>query len=151
MRLIFLLVLLGGCLQGNGGQPPSLSQEVKAVLGDVELQLEVASTPEEREIGLMHRRALGERQGMLFVFEEAATHPIWMKNMEFPLDILWLDGDMRVVHVLRDVPPCRTDPCPIYAPPVEAAYVLELPANFTLRHGIGTGAQLVLETAYRAP
>ncbi len=151
MRLLFILILLGGCLQSQGGQPVSTKADVKALLGDTELVLEIASTPEKRATGLMYRSSLGEKHGMLFVFEEPGPHAIWMKNVRFPLDILWLDEEMRVVHIIRNAPPCRTDPCPVYAPPVDAAYVLELPANATLKHGIGIGAQLILETAYRAP
>ncbi len=160
MRILLLMILLMGCLQSpvheKGKEPfqePGSGEmrKVTGYIGGAELHLEVALSPEERAIGLMYRESLGEKNGMLFVFEEKGNHAIWMKNVRFPLDLLWLDDEMRVVYVYPDASPCRSDPCPIYIPPEDARYVLELPANFTLRHGIGIGDRLTLETAYRAP
>lgn len=148
MRYLFLIliILVVGCVQGQGS-----GQVIKASVGNAELYLEVAASPGDRAKGLMYRGSLGEKEGMLFVFEDKGYHAIWMKNVRFPIDILWLDDDMRVVYIFREAPPCRADPCPVYMPSSEARYVLELPANFTLKHGIGIGDKLDLETAYRAP
>lgn len=90
---------------------------------------EVALTPEERARGLMFRRTLGEREGMVFLFEEPAIHPFWMKNTLISLDILWLDDAGKVVHLERGVPPCRQDPCPSVVPLKAATWVLEVGAG----------------------
>ena len=66
---------------------------------------------------------------MLFVFKRSDFHGIWMKNCRFPIDILWLDEDHRIVHVAEAVPPCKADPCPSYAPLRRASYVVELNAG----------------------
>ena len=77
----------------------------------------------------MFRTGLEPDQGMLFVFEEEGFHSFWMKNMEIPIDILWLDAGKRIVHIEERVPPCPEDPCPSYRPPIPALYVLELKAG----------------------
>jgi hypothetical protein len=87
---------------------------------------ELAVTDSERQLGLMHRPRINADQGMLFVFEEEDVHAFWMKNMRFPIDILWLDKDRRIVHIAPRVPPCLQDPCPSYPCPLPAKYVLEL-------------------------
>ncbi|MBI5252912.1 MAG: DUF192 domain-containing protein, partial [Euryarchaeota archaeon] len=56
---------------------------------------------------------------------------IWMKNMLFPLDIIWLDSDLKVVHIEHDIPPCKEESCPIYLPSSPARYILEVNANVT--------------------
>lgn len=93
---------------------------------DVSIMAELAVSPEERALGLMFREKINPDQGMLFVFEEEEIHSFWMKNTLIPLDILWLDKEKRIVHIEENVPPCRADPCPSYAPRMPALYVLEL-------------------------
>lgn len=103
--------------------------------------LEIARTPEERRQGLMYRTALAAETGMLFIFEQPGYHSFWMKNTLIPLDILWLDENLTVVHIERNVPPCATDPCPSYRPPVEARYVLEVNAGAAEGIGVGDAAK----------
>ncbi|UCC38482.1 MAG: DUF192 domain-containing protein [Candidatus Aminicenantes bacterium] len=90
---------------------------------------ELAITDEERQRGLMFRDALLPDQGMLLVFEEEDIYYIWMKNMKFSIDILWLDREKRIVHVEKLVPPCKKDPCPSYHSKIPSMYVLELKAG----------------------
>lgn len=91
---------------------------------------ELAITPEQRQLGLMFREGINDDQGMLLVFEEEGLFTIWMKNMKFPLDILWLDREKRIVHIVCDVPPCQADPCATYSPQIPSQYVLELRAGW---------------------
>ncbi len=90
---------------------------------------ELAKTPEQRRLGLMFREGINADQGMLLVFEEEDLFAIWMKNMKFPLDLLWLDQEKRIVHIECDVPPCRADPCATYSPQIPGLFVLELQAG----------------------
>ncbi len=90
---------------------------------------DLAISEEDRARGLMFRETLFDDQGMLFVFEEEGLYSFWMKNMNIAIDILWLDKDKRIIHLERNVPPCKKDPCPSYAPQVHAKYVLELNAG----------------------
>ena len=90
---------------------------------------ELAKTPEQRQLGLMFREGINADQGMLLVFEEEDLFSIWMKNMKFSLDLLWLDQEKRIVHIECGVPPCRAEPCATYSTQIPAMYVLELPAG----------------------
>jgi uncharacterized protein len=106
------------------------------------VRAELAVSMEQREKGLMFRDGIAAEKGMLFVFEEEAIHSFWMKNVSFPIDILWLDRDRSVVHLAKRVPPCRRDPCPTYTPVRPSAYVLELRAGRSDELAIKTGDRL---------
>ena len=80
------------------------------------LQVEVMVKDEDRAMGLMFRPSLAPDRGMLFLFEASDFHGIWMKNCKFPIDILWLDADRKIVHVQEGAPPCVKEPCPVYSP-----------------------------------
>ena len=97
---------------------------------------ELAVTDEERQLGLMFRTEIYPDQGMLFVFEEEGYHSFWMKNVNFPLDILWLDKEKRIIHLESYVPPCQKTPCSSYAPFLPALYVLELKAGSVEKKGL---------------
>ena len=93
------------------------------------LQAEVMVSDEDRAMGLMFRPSLPLDRGMIFRFGTADFHGIWMKNCKFPIDILWLDEERRVVHVAEAVPPCKAEPCPVYNPMRKASWVIELNAG----------------------
>lgn len=97
----------------------------------VTIQAEIADTTEKRAKGLMYRDSLAKDRGMLFTFAEPQPWTFWMKNTRIPLDIIWMDGKKRIVHIERNVPTCsRTDDgCPQYQPNDNAMYVLELAAG----------------------
>ncbi len=109
------------------------------------LQAEVMVNDEDRAMGLMFRPSLPLDRGMIFVFETADFHGIWMKNCRFPIDILWLDEGKKVVHVWESVPPCKADPCPVYNPMRKASYVVELNAGQARREKAVVGAQVGFE------
>jgi len=91
---------------------------------------ELAVTDQERQQGLMFREGINPDQGMLFVFEREGIHSFWMKNMKFSIDIIWLDRDKRIVHIEKKVPPCLSEECPSYSPPVFSKYVLEIKEGY---------------------
>jgi uncharacterized membrane protein (UPF0127 family) len=97
---------------------------------------ELAVTDEARQRGLMFREKLLPDQGMLFVFEEEGLYSFWMKNTLISLDMLWINKDRRIVHIARNVPPCKEDPCPSYPPERPGLYVLELAAGAADRLGL---------------
>jgi uncharacterized membrane protein (UPF0127 family) len=109
------------------------------------LKAELMVNDQDRAMGLMFRRSLDADRGALFVFETSDFHGIWMKNCRFPIDILWIDEDQRVVHVTENVPPCRADPCPVYEPLRRGLYVLEINAGQARREGAVVGAKLSFE------
>lgn len=101
---------------------------------------EVAASPVDRAVGLMYRDGLGDSEGMLFVFDTEGSYAFWMKNVGFPIDILWLDSGMKVVDI-ETAEPCN-EVCPSYVPDSPARYVLEVPAGFAAAHGISAGSVL---------
>ncbi len=98
--------------------------------------LEIAGSEFSRARGLMFRGWLPEKSGMLFIFPAEGIYSFWMKNTLIPLDIIWLDKDLRVVYIKSFVPPCKSSDCPSYNPEVKARYVLEVNAGFCDLHQI---------------
>lgn len=104
---------------------------------------EVASTPETREKGLMFREHLPKGGGLLFIFEVSKPYRFWMKNCKFPIDIIWINAEKEVVHIAKDIPPCKGDPCPTYGPKDEdALYVLEVAAGFSANEKLKRGTKI---------
>lgn len=87
----------------------------------------VADTKPARTQGLSGRTSLGDRQGMLFVFDENDQQGIWMKDMKFPIDIVWISENFRIVDIKRDATP-ESYP-EVFMNTRPARYVLELPAG----------------------
>ena len=110
------------------------------------LEVQIADTEPRRVRGLMFQEQLPPDQGMIFVFDAPGAHSLWMLNMQFPLDMIWFDGDGRVVHVEQDVPPCKAAleiaTCQSIVPAGEALYILEVTAGFVERHGIAADSAL---------
>ena len=105
------------------------------------LFVEVARTPETRARGLANRADV-THDGLLFLWDAPARHPIWMADMRFTLDIVWLDERGGVLAVLTNVPPCAAAPCPLYEPAgsERSTSVLEVPAGDVTRYGIEVGS-----------
>jgi len=97
--------------------------------------IELAVTPAQRRLGLMHRSGLLPQTAMLLVYPDTAMHNIWMKNVHFPLHLVWLSETGRVLDQ-QVVPPCQKNPCPIYQAREASRYVLELfPGQLGLQAG----------------
>jgi len=103
---------------------------------------ELAVTEGERQQGLMFRDKINTDQGMLFVFQKNDIFSFWMKNMNFSLDILWLNQEKKIVHIESGVPPCKDPECPSYFSPIPAQYVLELKAGSVAAHQLKIYDQL---------
>ena len=97
-------------------------------IGGTDLHVEIARTRKEKTTGLSHRTSLRESRGMLFIFENEGIHSFWMKNMHFPIDIIWINANKRVVHIEHEITP-ETYP-QSFASSVPAQYVLEVPAGY---------------------
>lgn len=104
------------------------------------LYAEVVDTPETRNQGLMFRDHLPIGGAMLFVFQESQAYRFWMKNCKFPIDIIWLNKQKEIVHIAKNAPPCKKDPCPTYGPEKkQALYVLEVASGFSRKEGLKLG------------
>lgn len=118
-------------------------------VGEHVIDVEVASSPEERSRGLSFRDELPEGAGMLFDMGVSRVHRFWMRGMQFPLDMVWIDEEKRVVAVTRDVPepePGTPDAeLPRYSPPEPVRYVLELNAGAAERFAVERGDRIEFE------
>lgn len=114
--------------------------DVAGGFGTARFSVEVADDAEERARGLMFVERLGPMEGMLFVYErESDGIAFWMKNTLIPLDMIFADGDGRVVSVHADAVPGDLTPIPAGAP---ARFVLEVPGGRAAALGIGAGDAL---------
>ena len=106
--------------------------------GRIVVDITVADSDAERQVGLMNVESLDPQKGMWFVFEQSARHSFWMKNTLIPLDIVFIDSNMQVVDIIR-ADPCTSDPCKTYTPDASAQFVLEVYQNFTQETGVKVG------------
>ena len=101
---------------------------------------EIAKTYFERGRGLMFRKSLAEKSGMLFVFEKSDFYPFWMKNTFIALDIIWISEDKKVVFIYKNAQPCVSGAiCENINPQAPASYVLEINAGEADRAEISIG------------
>ncbi len=105
--------------------------------------MELALTPQEQAQGLSGRAELPPGAGMLFVYDTEGRRSFWMPDMHFPLDMVWINGDCRVVDITRDAPPQAPgqslDDLPRYSVD-NAQYILEINAGESATYGIIPGA-----------
>ncbi len=140
------MVLLCSCSRvqkgGEAGLSPGHAPQVVIYPASgaprVEVQVELARTPEEQERGLMFRKELGPAQGMLFVFPRAEVRRFWMRNTYIPLDMLFFDEQRRVVGIEENTVPHDERG---RGPDEPARYVLEVPGGYARLHGIGLGSR----------
>jgi uncharacterized protein len=111
-------------------------------IGNHSINLEVADTDAERSLGLSGRTSLESDTGLLFIFEEPGIYSFWMKDMRFPIDIVWIDENWEVVDINRGVRP-ETYP-ELFHPVAPVKYVLELNSGTAVELGIDTNSKLFL-------
>ena len=113
-------------------------------IGDKEIFIEIANTDASRTQGLSGRASLASHTGLLFIFDEPGQYGFWMKDMHFPIDIIWIDENWLVVGVEREVAP-NTFP-QIFEPISPIKYVLEINSGEASRLGIDTGSRLIFDS-----
>jgi len=116
-------------------------------IDSIVLEVQIADTDPRRARGLMFQEQLPLDEGMLLVFDDANKRSIWMLNMQFPLDVIWIDDNSKVVFIEKNVPPCKTAletvTCPSYkGGNKDAQYVLEVTAGFVDAFKITTESTL---------
>ena len=111
-------------------------------IGGIGYRAVIADTSVKRAIGLMFRERLEKGTCMLFVFGSPGYHGIWMHNMRFPLDVLWLDRNGIVVDKRENLEPCESMlECPQHQPKGPASYIIELNAGEIGKKKIRAGAR----------
>ena len=116
-------------------------KEIKVCFSNVCIRAEVADSGALRERGLMFRRELPRDAGMLFIFEREERQFFYMKNMNFPLDILWIDAGKKIVGMKKDFQPASAgeESPQSFSPDSPALYVLEVCSGFCDKYQVRIG------------
>ena len=139
VKTVFLSALLVTTLVAQAQDAPQLTLErVKLASGMHRINVQVAATPEQRQIGLMFRKDMPQHEGMIFIFDQPAQQCFWMKNTLLPLSAAFIADDGTVVNI-EDMKPLVLD-SHCSAKPVR--YVLEMNKGWFPKKGIKAGSQL---------
>ncbi len=114
---------------------PARAAEVLLHAGPHEIHAEIATTPQQREHGLMHRASLCADCGMLFVFPAPARHAFWMKNTPLPLSIAFIAADGRILNIEEMLP----ETLDVHAAAGDALYGLEMSSGWFARNRVKAG------------
>lgn len=120
---------------------PGLSDSQILAIGRHRFYIEIADEAEEHTRGLSGRPSLGPKAGMLFIFPQPAKYGFWMKEMNFPLDFVWISGT-KIIGTTQNVPPVC---CDFYYPPEGVDKVLEINAGQVEKFDIKPGDSVVIE------
>ncbi len=113
------------------------------IAGDRAIPVSIADTQALREKGLSGTESLAAGTGKLFVFDAPGVYSFWMKDMKYPIDIVWIDSSWRVVDITSAAAP-ESYPT-LFSPHREIQYVLEINANEAAVDNLSVGAQLQLK------
>jgi len=137
-KLLFLiipLILISACN----------SQSPKVCFNSNCFDVDLATTQQQQQQGLMHLNNLPQDKGMLFIFPQEDIYSFWMKNTLIPLDIIWINKENKVVYIERNAQPCTQEECPSIYPNVTSSYVLEINAGLAAEFDIWEGSEVHLE------
>ncbi|MBI4080889.1 MAG: DUF192 domain-containing protein [Candidatus Levybacteria bacterium] len=129
-----LIILVAAFLFTQGiisnGINPFAGKKATATFDDKKITVLVAETDKEKQKGLSQRKSLPQNQGMVFVFDKPDYYPFWMKDMQFPIDIIFLrDNKIVTIHKNVKAPSAEGDNLVVYTPKEPANQVLELNAG----------------------
>ena len=133
--LILVLILISGCYS-------SINQ---VCFEEKCFNVEISDNDIERSVGLMYRTSLSENNGMLFIFESQGIYSFWMKNTKIPLDIIWINKDLEVVDIKKNVQPCASERCESYSSTFDSLYVLEINSGLTEKYDINIGDKVKIK------
>lgn len=127
--------------------PSSSIQSPHVIINNYTIAVEIADEFNEWQQGLSDREILAENKGMLFVFSDKQVRCFWMKNMNFALDIIWLDDNLpaqtgKIIKIDKDVQPEGEKPSRRYSSMVPIDYVLEVNAGWCDKYKIKVGDEV---------
>lgn len=140
---LLFLVVVGGFISQRffeGKGLPFLVNLPTATINNQTLKLLVAKTAEDKQIGLSKKTSLPQDTGMVFPFEKPDYYFFWMKNMQMPIDMIFL-RDGKVVTIYQNLQPNK-DATQLYAPEEPADMVVEVNAGFVQKYNIKKGDTL---------
>lgn len=145
--LVLVLVIIGTGFLFQKNKPLTFpAPEIPEIkLDETLVKVKIADTETKRKIGLSQTAALGENEGMLFVFPKKDVQPsFWMKDMQFAIDIIWINDD-KVVKIDKNIPPpdpgTPDEKLKLYTSPGPVDYVLEVAAGFSDKNNLKVGSK----------
>jgi len=108
----------------------------------IAFDVEIADSPAKRELGLQYRRDLASDRGMIFLFPSQSEQTFWMKNTPIPLDMIFIDRELKIVGIVEQSVPFSLDPRSVGRP---SQYVLEINGGLAKRNGIRPGDSVTFE------
>lgn len=139
--LLFVLVAFSQSTQFIFNK--EINNETKSTriqIGDAVFFVEIVDTVKKRQKGLSGMEFLEKSRGMLFIYNEVSFGGIWMKDMLFSIDIIWLDKDLRIVSIKENATPNSYPE--VFRPGQEVLYVFEVNAGAVEKSGIIIGEQM---------
>jgi uncharacterized protein len=115
-------------------------------IGNYSFKVTVATSEKDQEIGLSETNSLAINQGMIFLFQAPGYYPFWMKNMKFPIDIIYIDSD-TIVTIINDAkaPKNSSESLTIYTPTQPADKVLEIQSGLSGKYHFQNGDKVKYE------
>ncbi|MFA5840754.1 MAG: DUF192 domain-containing protein [Candidatus Paceibacterota bacterium] len=135
--LLFVFFIGGFFLLKDFSKNLVIEDVKQIVIGGQTLNVDLALTPLGQTQGLSGRSELRENEGMLFVFEQPGKYSFWMKDMKFPLDIIWIGEDMNVIYIQKNASPESYPES--FVSEKNAKYVLEVFAGFADKNNLKEG------------
>ena len=140
---LVLAAASAACGSSDGGGAETATLEITTSDGVRSFDVEVADTPSERRVGLMHREELAPVDGMAFLWDEPIEGTFWMKDTLIPLSVAFWDEGGRIVAIV-DMEPCEADPCPSYGPGEPFLGAVELGQGVFEEEGVEVGDRIEL-------
>lgn len=143
--IIFLLFAKVAVDYVQTGYIPFVTKTTKVTVNNTSFTAEIADTPKKQEVGLSQRKNFPEDRAMLFPFGKLGIYPFWMKNMKFPIDILFISNG-KIVTIYEDAKPAKdNEPPQIYSSQEPADTVLEINAGLSKQNNIKTGDEVKIQ------
>lgn len=121
---------------------PNKENRVNIKINNFQVDAEIADTIKKRAEGLSGKNSLSEEQGMLFIFSKPGKYSFWMKDMDFPIDIIWINKDLEIVEIKKNIAP-DSFPKSFFSSKL-SQYVLELKSGTTEKYNIKEGDKVVI-------
>jgi len=138
---LILIVALAVNLLTPKSSTPTVTKEETVTIHDLQFEsLELADEEKERQRGLMFRKEMCQKCGMLFVFEKASNRSFWMENTFIALDIIFIDSNGQIVNIAKETTPL--DASKRYNSSKPAKYVLEVNSGFSVENNLQPGDKL---------
>lgn len=142
ISLVLVVIAISSNTKEVKGSFAPLRHDIVLKLPKGSLYTHIATSKKEQETGLSYQRAIDADEGMLFIFEKPGRYGFWMKDMNFPIDILWISEEGRVVHIEENV---TTSTFPeVFTNEPQAKYVLEVNSGGAKDFGLFLGTKIDL-------